>query len=124
MLRYLLAYLTQKERDHMSAKNSTLDQTQSGKIAGEFNLFKLTWPIFLEVFLFMLIGIVDTLMLCEISDNAVSRVGAANQFLHIAILILEVIGNCASIVVAQYLVSRILREASKISALAVSLNLI
>jgi len=108
----------------MSTDNTTLDKAQSGKGAAEFNLFKLTWPIFLEVFLFMLMGIVDTLMLSEISDNAVSGVGASNQFLHIAILILEVIGNGASIVVAQYLGSRMLIEASRISALAVSLNLI
>ena len=43
----------------------------------------------------MLMGIMDTFMLSVISDNAVSGVGAANQFLHIAILILEVIGNGA-----------------------------
>jgi len=107
----------------MSTDNKTINQTPS-KNAAELSLFKLTWPIFLEVFLFMLMGIVDTLMLSEISDNAVSGVGASNQFLHIAILILEVIGNGASIVVAQYLGSRMLMEASRISALAVSLNLI
>ncbi|URN95026.1 MAG: MATE family efflux transporter [Candidatus Pristimantibacillus lignocellulolyticus] len=90
----------------------------------EFNLFYLTWPIFLELFLFMLMGIVDTLMLSQISDNAVSGVGAANQFLHIAILILEVIGNGASIVIAQYIGSRRFVEASRISAIAVTLNLI
>ncbi|GIP16218.1 MATE family efflux transporter [Paenibacillus montaniterrae] len=104
--------------------NASIEQTETGKGAHEFNLFKLTWPIFLEVFLFMLMGIVDTFMLSEISDNAVSGVGAANSFLHIAILIMEVIGNGASIVVAQYLGSRKLLEASRISALAVTLNLI
>ncbi|MFC6333572.1 MATE family efflux transporter [Paenibacillus septentrionalis] len=108
----------------MSTNNTSIEKAKTGKGAAEFNLFKLTWPIFLEVFLFMLMGIVDTLMLSEISDNAVSGVGASNQFLHIAILILEVIGNGASIVVAQYLGSRKLLEASRISALAVSLNLI
>lgn len=108
----------------MSTNNTTVDATETGKSANEFNLFKLTWPIFLEVFLFMLMGIVDTFMLSEISDNAVSGVGAANSFLHIAILIMEVIGNGASIVVAQYLGSRKLMEASRISALAVTLNLL
>lgn len=108
----------------MSTNNTAVDATETGKSANEFNLFKLTWPIFLEVFLFMLMGIVDTFMLSEISDNAVSGVGAANSFLHIAILIMEVIGNGASIVVAQYLGSRKLLEASRISALAVTLNLL
>lgn len=97
---------------------------QTEKKSREFNLFFLTWPIFLEIFLFMLMGIADTFMLSAISDNAVSGVGAANQYLHIALLILEVIGNGASIVVAQYIGSRKLIEAAKISALAVTLNLI
>ncbi|WP_339253917.1 MATE family efflux transporter [Sporosarcina sp. FSL W8-0480] len=90
----------------------------------QLNLFHLTWPIFLEVFLFMLMGIADTFMLSALSDNAVSGVGAANQYIHIAILVLEVVGNGAAIVVSQYLGSKRYLEASKISALAVTLNLI
>lgn len=72
----------------------------------QLNLFHLTWPIFLEVFLFMFMGIADTLMLSALSDNAVSGVGAANQYLTIAILVLEVIGNGAAVVVSQYLGSK------------------
>ena len=90
----------------------------------KLSLFSLTWPIFLEVFLFMLMGIADTFMLSALSDDAVSGVGAANQYIHIAILILEVVGNGAAIVVSQYLGSKRFAEASKISGLAVSLNLV
>lgn len=86
------------------------------------SLFHLSWPIFLEIFLFMIMGTVDTMMLSDISDNAVSGVGAANQFMHIAILILEIIGNGAAIVVAQYLGSKLFYEASRITALAITLN--
>lgn len=89
----------------------------------KLSLFHLTWPIFLEVFLFMLMGLADTFMLSALSDNAVSGVGAANQYIHIAILILEVVGNGASIVVSQYLGSKRYFEAAKISALAVTMNL-
>jgi len=89
----------------------------------ELKLFSLTWPIFLEVFLFMLMGIVDTFMLSALSDDAVSGVGAANQYIHIAILVLEVVGTGAAIVVSQYLGSKRYIEASKISGLAVTLNL-
>ncbi|MDI2585846.1 MATE family efflux transporter [Psychrobacillus sp. NEAU-3TGS] len=97
---------------------------QKKKDLGEkLSLFHLTWPIFLEVFLFMLMGIADTFMLSSLSDDAVSGVGAANQYIHIAILILEVVGNGAAIVVSQYLGSKRFLEASKISGLAVTLNL-
>ncbi|MBG9757876.1 multidrug transporter MatE [Lysinibacillus sphaericus] len=93
------------------------------KGTNKLSLFHLTWPIFLEVFLFMLMGLADTFMLSALSDNAVSGVGAANQYIHIAILILEVVGNGASIVVSQYLGSKRFFEAAKISALAVTMNL-
>ncbi len=106
-----------KEGDGMTAV-----ETKKGP-KEKLNLFFLTWPIFLEVFLFMLMGIADTFMLSALSDDAVSGVGAANQYLHIAILVLEVIGNGAAIVVSQYLGSKRYIEASKISALAVTLNL-
>lgn len=89
----------------------------------KLKLFSLTWPIFLEIFLFMLMGIVDTFMLSALSDDAVSGVGAANQYIHIAILVLEVVGTGAAIVVSQYLGSKRYIEASKISGLAVTLNL-
>lgn len=89
----------------------------------EMSLFHLTWPIFLEIMLFMLMGIADTLMLSALSDNAVSGVGTANQYTMIAMLILEVIGNGASIVVAQYIGARSYEGAARIAALSVTLSL-
>lgn len=91
--------------------------------SGELSLFKLTWPIFFELFLFMLMGLADTFMLSAVSDDAVAGVGAANQYIQISILILGVIGTGASIVVSQYLGSKRELEAAKISALSVTLNL-
>jgi putative MATE family efflux protein len=123
MLRYLVLYFSYlEEGDIMTTAEA--GNTQGLREQKGMNLFFLTWPIFLEIFLFMLMGIADTLMLSAISDNAVSGVGASNQYLHIAILLLEVIGNGASIVVAQYIGSRKFIEAAKISALAVTLNLV
>jgi putative MATE family efflux protein len=90
----------------------------------DIRLFRLTWPIFLELLLFLLMGSVDTFMLSRVSDNAVSAVGAANNIIMIAILVLEVIGNGAAIVVAQYIGSRQYYEASKICAVAITMNAI
>ncbi|MER2115565.1 MATE family efflux transporter [Solibacillus isronensis] len=94
------------------------------KSTKELSLFKLTWPLFLELFLFMLMGLADTFMLSAVSDDAVAGVGTANQYIQIAILILGVIGTGASIVVSQYLGSRLIAEASQIAALSVTLNLL
>ncbi|MFD2611626.1 MATE family efflux transporter [Paenibacillus gansuensis] len=89
-----------------------------------FNLFQLTWPIFLEIVLFMLMGTADTLMISGVSDDAVSAVGIVNQYMFICILIMEVISNGASIVVAQYIGSKRYQEATKIVAVSITMNLV
>ena len=87
----------------------------------KLSLFLLTWPIFLEVFFYVNGDRRYFHVKCIIRRCCIW--GCANQYLHIAILVLEVIGNGA-IVVSQYLGSKRFMEASKISALAVTLNLI
>lgn len=104
----------------MTAGAAEADRTSGEK---SLNLARLTWPIFLEVFLFMLMGSVDTFMLSSVSDDAVSGVGAANQMITIAIIVLEVIGNGAAIVVAQYLGSKKPSEAAQVTGNAITLNL-
>jgi putative MATE family efflux protein len=88
----------------------------------EKGLLRLTWPIFLEFLLFMAMGTTDTLMLSGVSDDAVSAVGVVNQYIFICILIMEVISNGASVVVAQYLGARRAQEAARIAALSITLN--
>lgn len=107
----------------MSSTAAAQEGRTNAEGAPAFKLFPLTWPIFLEMFLFMLMGSADTLMLSAVSDEAVSAVGVVNQYVFIAILILEVIGNGAAIVVAQYVGAGKPVEASRISALALTMNL-
>ncbi|MBB3110724.1 putative MATE family efflux protein [Paenibacillus phyllosphaerae] len=101
-----------------------LSQTalEKERSSSKFNLYMLTWPIFLELTLFMLMGTADTLMLSHVSDDAVSAVGVVTQYLYICILIMEVVSNGAAIVVAQYIGAKRMLEASKIAGLAVTLN--
>ncbi|GGF93562.1 MATE family efflux transporter [Paenibacillus albidus] len=72
----------------------------------------------------MLMGSVDTFMISSVSDDAVSGVGAANQIITMAILVLSVIGNGAAIVVSQYLGSRKPLEAAQVTGNAITLNLL
>ncbi|PTL75203.1 MATE family efflux transporter [Vitiosangium sp. GDMCC 1.1324] len=97
---------------------------QTSAPAPTLGLFRLTWPILLELLLFMLMGTSDTLMLSGVSDDAVSAVGVVNQYIFLCILIMNVISHGASIVVAQYLGARRSAEAARISALAITLNLL
>jgi putative efflux protein, MATE family len=90
----------------------------------ELRVVGLTWPILLENLLFFLMSTADTLMLSGVSDEAVSAVGVATQFIFIAILIIGVINNGADVVISQYLGSGKRFEASKISALTITMNLL
>ncbi|WP_425270631.1 MATE family efflux transporter [Paenibacillus helianthi] len=117
MLTYTL--FTADRQQEITKRRCVMNQTKHQ----EFNLIKLTWPIFLELFLFMLMGSVDTFMISSVSDDAVSGVGAANQIITMAILVLSVIGNGAAIVVSQYLGSRRPKEAAEVTGNAITLNL-
>ena len=89
----------------------------------KLGLFRLTWPLFLEFLLFMLMGTADTLMLSGVSDDAVAAVGVGHQYLFLCILVMEFISHGAGIVVAQYLGAQRQEEAARIAALAITLNL-
>jgi len=105
----------------MKVANAVLPGEQK---QGPLGLFRLTWPIFLELLLFMLMGTADTLMLSSISDDAVAGVGVVTQWIFVCTLIMGVISHGASIVVAQYLGARRAREAARLVALSITLNLL
>ena len=66
-------------------------------------LFKLTWPMFLEVVLFSVIGSVDVMMLSGYADNAVGGVGAVNQVLSLFQVVSNIITAGTGILCAQYI---------------------
>lgn len=65
-------------------------------------LFKISWPIFAETALFMLLGSIDVLMLGKYSDVAVGAVGVANQVIGMIILVFEIISTGTAIISSQY----------------------
>lgn len=66
------------------------------------NLYKLVGPIFLEILLMMTLGIVDTLMLSQHSDNSVAAVGVVNQLLNMVFLLFNVTSTGTAVMCAQY----------------------
>lgn len=54
-------------------------------------LASLAFPIFIETFLVMMLGAVDTFMLSRHSDSSVAAVGLVNQLLNLIFIIFEVI---------------------------------
>ena len=60
-------------------------------------LASLAFPIFIETFLVMMLGAVDTFMLSRHSDSSVAAVGLVNQLLNLIFIIFEVISLGTSI---------------------------
>lgn len=86
-------------------------------------LFALTWPIFVEILLHMLMGNADTLMLSQYSDKAVAAVGVSNQILSVVIVMFGFVAQGAAILIAQNLGANRSKQAGEISVLSISLNL-
>ena len=66
-------------------------------------LLAIAGPMFIELFLNILLNNVDTIMLSHYSENAVGAVGNANQVMFLLIIMFNIIATATSVVVAQYL---------------------
>ncbi|RCX17643.1 putative MATE family efflux protein [Fontibacillus phaseoli] len=90
----------------------------------KLSLFAVTWPIFIDSVLRMMLGTVDVFMLSRISDKATGAVGLANEIIYFCILMFGFVGIGTSVAVSQYIGAGREKEASRISALAITMNLI
>ncbi len=93
-------------------------------VAGhQFSLLAMTWPVFIELLLQMLVGNIDQIMLSHYNATAVAAVGNANQIMTTLILTFNVISLAATIMLSQYLGAGEREKADQIYTLAVCLNL-
>ncbi|MRX73499.1 MATE family efflux transporter [Bacillus lacus] len=90
----------------------------------KLTLFALTWPIFIEIFLHMLMGNADTLMLSQYSDGSVAAVGVANQFLYLLIVMFGFVATGSSILITQHLGANEKKSAAEISLVSLVANLL
>ncbi|UYZ21209.1 MATE family efflux transporter [Mesobacillus jeotgali] len=97
---------------------------KNNSLPKQIGLLALTWPIFIEMFLHMLMGSTDTFMLSHISDEAVAAVGVANQLVFFMILVFGFVATGTAVLVSQNLGAGLQVDARKISGLSLSLNLI
>jgi putative MATE family efflux protein len=86
-------------------------------------LFTLTWPIFIEIFLHMLMGNADTLMLSQYSDESVAAVGVSNQILSLIIVMFGFVATGTAILVAQHLGANEKKTAGEVSLVSLAVNL-
>ncbi|MEE1341364.1 MAG: MATE family efflux transporter [Lachnospiraceae bacterium] len=98
--------------------------TKEKAISEKTSLFQLSWPIFVETLLAMLIGNVDTIMLSNYSDTAVGAVSNATQILNLLTLMFSIIASATGVVVAQYLGAKLYDKLSEIYSVSVGFNLV
>lgn len=87
------------------------------------DILRITWPIFVETLLRMLLGNVDTIMLSHYSEDAVAAVGTVNQIFSMVIIMYSVVSTGTTIVISQYLGAGQAEKAKKIAAYACLMNL-
>jgi Na+-driven multidrug efflux pump len=90
----------------------------------KLSLFAVTWPILVDSVLRMMIGTADVFMLSRISDEVAGAVGLANEIIFFCIMMFGFVGIGTSVAVTQYLGAGQKETASRISALAITMNLI
>ncbi|USK34752.1 MATE family efflux transporter [Bacillus sp. F19] len=90
----------------------------------KLTLFALTWPIFIELFLHMLMGSADTIMLSQYSDSSVAAVGVANQILNVLIVMFGFIATGTIVLITQNIGANNNKSALEISQVSIAANLI
>ena len=87
-------------------------------------LMILAGPMFLELFLNVMVNHIDTMMLSHYDEYAVGAVGNANTILFMMSILFNVIATATSVVVAQYLDAKRYDKMNMIYTLAVIVNLV
>ena len=90
----------------------------------KLSLLKVTWPIFFELLMLMLLGNIDVLMLSQYSDDAVAAVGISNQLLGMSITIFGFVSAGSAIIISQYIGAKKSEDAKRVSLVAIICSLI
>ena len=67
------------------------------------DILRLTWPIFIELLLQMLVGNADQIMVGWYDPNGVGAIGNANQVTNLLLIVFSVVCTASMILISQYL---------------------
>ena len=97
--------------------------TNTATISAKRQLFLITWPIFIEVFLQMLMRFSDVFMLSYISDDAVAAIGVVNQVMMFTFVLFNFTAMGSGVVVSQFVGANNPEGIRKTIAHAITVNL-
>lgn len=89
---------------------------------GGQSIVKMSWPIFIEVFLQMLVGNIDQFMISRYAQPSVAAVGNGNQVMNIIIILLTVMSTATTILIAQYLGAKNKAKISEVCLVSLLIN--
>lgn len=92
--------------------------------SASLSVVALSWPIFIEIFLQMLIGNIDQFMMSHYSQEAVAAVANANQIMNIFIMLIIVMSTASTILIAQYLGAKNPEKINEVSTVSVAFNFV
>jgi putative MATE family efflux protein len=86
------------------------------------SIIKMSWPIFIEVFLQLMVGNIDQFMISQYSQPSVAAVGNGNQIMNVIIILLTVMCMATTILLTQYLGSKNHKKISEIFTVSLAMN--
>ena len=85
---------------------------------------KLSFPIFIELLLQLLVGNVDQFMVSHISQDSVAAIGNANQLVNIVIIVLNVMSMATTILITRYIGANDRKGISTVCSVSVVMSLV
>lgn len=92
--------------------------------SASLSVVTLSWPIFIEIFLQMLIGNIDQFMMSHYSQEAVAAVANANQIMNIFIFLITVMSTATTILIAQYLGAKNPTKINEVTTVSIAFNFV
>jgi putative MATE family efflux protein len=93
------------------------------KNTSEKTLLQLFFPVFFEYTLLMMVGVIDTIMLSTVSDQAVAASGTANTYLYLVSMIFTIMSTGALAVMTQYIGAKHQEVAERAKIIGLLFNL-
>ncbi|MGN0985366.1 MAG: MATE family efflux transporter [Candidatus Enterenecus sp.] len=87
-------------------------------------ILRLTWPIFIELVLQMLVGNADQIMVGWYNSDSVGAIGNANQIINLLIIIFSVVCTSAMILIAQHIGAKATEELGETYTVSLLANVI
>lgn len=90
----------------------------------ENNILKLSWPIFIELLLQMLVGNADQIMVGWRDPNGVGAIGNANQIANLLLLVFSVVCTASMILISQYIGAGDTRKVNQTYTVSLLMNVV